>query len=81
MFIATNTGLETTAVDISQTALREANKLRSSAYYLRFYAELSFSLLAASQLPSSAIVKFEYKDFFSLGQSEDERFDLIYDYT
>ena len=38
-------------------------------------------LLEKSQLPSALNVKFESKDFFMLGQSENEKFDLIYDYT
>lgn len=38
-------------------------------------------LLTSSQLPSTASVKFEYKDFFGLDQSNEEKWDLVYDYT
>ncbi|GJE84638.1 S-adenosyl-L-methionine-dependent methyltransferase [Phanerochaete sordida] len=37
--------------------------------------------VAKLDLPSTATVHFEQRDFFSLGESEDEKFHLVYDYT
>ena len=39
------------------------------------------SLLASSPDPSPGKVTFEKTDFFSLTVQEEEKFDLVYDYT
>lgn len=63
-FIATTTGFDTLAVDISPTAVRLAEER-----------------LATLNLQSSVRVRFELRDFFTIGASEDEKYDLVYDYT
>ncbi len=39
------------------------------------------SLLAKTALPDSVELSFEVNDFFTLSTSDDNRFDLVYDYT
>ncbi|KAJ3533310.1 hypothetical protein NM688_g7303 [Phlebia brevispora] len=64
IFIASSLGLDTLAVDISETAVVAAN-----------------DLLKKSNLPNSVKVSFALQDFFAIAPSDDQKFDLVYDYT
>jgi len=59
IYISSELGLETLAIDISPLAVANASK----------------------NIPEGLKVRFEVHDFFSFKVPDDERFDLIYDYT
>ncbi|THH08547.1 hypothetical protein EW146_g8952 [Bondarzewia mesenterica] len=65
IYIASSLGLQTLGTDISSTAIQAANDL----------------LASSPDVQASKKVSFEETDFFTMKVTEDERFDLVYDYT
>ncbi|KAJ7236165.1 S-adenosyl-L-methionine-dependent methyltransferase [Mycena rebaudengoi] len=59
IYISSELKLDTLAIDISPTAVRNASK----------------------NIPEGLKTRFEVRDFFSFRISDDQKFDLIYDYT
>ncbi|KII95388.1 hypothetical protein PLICRDRAFT_98105 [Plicaturopsis crispa FD-325 SS-3] len=79
IYIASTLGLDTLALDISPTAVAEANKYVLDASFA--HATLTAGRLAASANAPPGKVAFQEADFFTYTVSEAERFDLVYDYT
>ncbi|KAF9003216.1 S-adenosyl-L-methionine-dependent methyltransferase [Cyathus striatus] len=65
LYIASTLGWETVGFDISETALQAAKT----------------NLESKSNVPNSDKVKFQQGNFFTLSVPEDQKFDLVYDYT
>ena len=81
IFIASTLGLDTLGVDLSTTAIQSAHRYYFSPIKRKTEFTPGSSLLASSPDVFPRKVTFQEVDFFSLSVPEEEKFDLVYDYT